>query len=457
MSQPNWQPLIATLRDDAKPRARRRAIRQLAATRDPAVIPFLRNAFYQDEDAGVREAARQALAQFRAQREGAGRAGAGRVQRLLNALVVALVVVFAVSVGLNIWGLIKADEDDVDAWRRQPPTERALLVTTIQDRYSDAQTLDRNLRGALARYDETGQPVCPLTYPMPRPLQLARIDNYTYPDLEIVAANFDAVLPSLQAAMVLLDSACADPNLQTQRVLDAARKLDGVEAQLDEVDSLLRQAIERPAATVGPTPTFRPTWTHTPIPPTATTPPTATPEPTLTFTPGPSPTATVPPTSTPVPTATQSPTQVPSATPPLRRPVLDYASILRQLSARFRVIGDLQNPYGTGLIDRWQEAASQGQSSTTCRLDTWPEPYALSAQDQAKLASGMVADPQLIEAIRLQQEGLATAVQARALFERDCPVGALAGSAGQGIALAQSALDALTQAKQITDAIRARP
>jgi hypothetical protein len=123
------------------------------------------------------------------------------------------------------------------------------------------------------------------------------------------------------------------------------------------------------------------------------------------------------------------------------------------------VLGDLKNNYGTGMIDQWQKSTTaEGQTSTSfCTLSQWPEPFALTDAQQAELNKPAVADPLLEEAIQLQQDGLDLASQARTLYERDCPTLALASSAQEGSALAEQALDKLTQSQDITDQIRARP
>src|SRR5690554_2802824 len=63
--------LVEQLRNP-QPKIRRRAIRRLADSHDPRAIPLLRNAYLDDGDDRVREAAEAALAQFRALQERAG-------------------------------------------------------------------------------------------------------------------------------------------------------------------------------------------------------------------------------------------------------------------------------------------------------------------------------------------------------------------------------------------------
>jgi hypothetical protein len=66
MNQTKWEIWTEQLLNSADPKARRKACQKLAATRDPAVIPFLRRAYLEDDDESVRDAARDALAYFKA-------------------------------------------------------------------------------------------------------------------------------------------------------------------------------------------------------------------------------------------------------------------------------------------------------------------------------------------------------------------------------------------------------
>ena len=455
MSTPEWDSLTEQLREDSDPKVRRIACQKLAATRDPAVIPFLRNAYIQDDDEKVRETARRALVMFKAMHEGKSLRRFPLSERVLTLALGGLAGLFVISLVLNgLFLVLDRDDDDesVERIEQTTPSIRSDLVERIQDTLREADTLAASLRGEIAAYNDTGRVACPLPYQVPPPLQLAEIDNYTYPDLEIVAARLDVTLTPLQTALVLLQSACSDPDTQTEKVLQTATKLDQVEAQLNDVRSLLSNAITNPAPTVGPTITPLPTRTFTPEP-------TATPVPASATAP---PTATVPATDTPMPTLTPSltpsPTMTVSPTPTLPFPDLDYPDILRNLSRRYIVLGDLQNTYGTGMVNQWQQAQESGQTSTSyCQLSEWPAPFSLSAQQIALLQAPDVADPQLEDAVRLQQEGLDLAYQARTIYERDCYALTLAASAQQGIALAQEAQEKLAESQSLTDAIRARP
>ncbi|MBI5958967.1 MAG: HEAT repeat domain-containing protein [Chloroflexi bacterium] len=457
MSKPNWDALTEQLRDDPNPNTRRKACALLAATRDPAVIPFLKNAYVQDEDEHVRDAAHDALAVFRAIHEGKSVRHLPVGDRVLSTVLIGLIVLFVASLGIRLVGSLLGGDDDgetvVDnSWRNATPTNRDDLVRRIRDQFDLVQQLTAQLRGEILNYNNTGQVACPLSYTLPGPAQLSQKDNYTYPDLEIVGANLDASLITLEKARIFLMSACADPATQMEKVIKASTELDSVDGQLGKVASLLQSAISNPAPTVGPTITplptltFTPSATFTPAPPTATVPATAT----------------LPVTETPLASVTPEPPTV-TVTPrptetPLPLPKFDYAPLLRELSAVYpTVMGDLKNNFKTGMIDQWEAAAAAGQPNANyCTLQAWPAAFAFSAEQLTELQSGQVADPRLEEAVDLQSDGMGLAYQARALFERDCASLLLANSATQGLDLAQRALDLLLQSQTIYDEIRKR-
>jgi len=458
MSESNRDALIHQLRDDPDPKVRLRACQRLAATRDPAVIPLLRAAYINDDDERVRETAGDALAIFKALHEGktvrrlpvSDRA----LRRIGAGLAILLVVSLLANVSMQVLGSIKdGDKESSVSLEGLTPTDRVELVDHIQEKLTQGQALVTSLKGEIKHYNDTGQVACPLSYQMPAPVGLSLIDNYTYPDLRIVGAKLDAALPPTQTALVLLNSACSDPTTQTEKVLQASAKLDQADGQLREVGDLLQHAVSNPAPTLGPTITPIPTRTFTPTP-------TDTPgpiTPTAASTAAGAATEAAGPTGSPVQTVTPRATVTPAPTLPF--PDLDYTQILRDLSQRYVVLGDLKNNYGTGMIDQWQKSTSaEGQTSSSfCTLTQWPEPFVLTDAQLAELNKPTVADSQLEEAIRLQQEALDLASQARTLYERDCAALSLANSAQEGIALAEQAFDKLTQSQKITGEIRARP
>lgn len=464
MSKPSWDVLTGQLSEAKRPRQRRAACRQLARTGDPAVIPFLRNAYLQDDDESVREAAREALALFRARQEGRGTRRFPPGRRFLRLVTGVLALLLLASLALNGLALLGKDDGETSGQSSgsifdEPPSPREEVIAQVEARLYDARQLAADLRSEIAISDATGELACGFAYSVPEPVGLAAIDEVTYPDLRIAAMNVDAALPTLQKALLLLNIACQNPATKTERILASAVELDRVDNQIQEAGEQLQRAIFSPAPTVGPTVTPLPTATATPsltptpstptatVPPSATVPASITPTPTVSHTPTISPTPTRTPTITPSPTAT------------LPFPDLDYRAILVALRERYAVMGDLKNSYGIGMIDQWEQALTpQGQASTSyCALTRWPAAFALMPEQQALLDSPTAADPQLADAIRLQQEGLALALEARALYEATCWDYNLASSAEQGLALANDALTRLTQSQNLYDLIRARP
>ncbi len=456
MNAPKWAALTEKLTNHPDPKVRRKACLRLAATRDPEVILSLRKAYYEDQDERVREAARDALARFKTLAAEQSTRRFPLSDRVLNVILGVLVVIFVVSLALNIVRML----GDVST-KKQPddqsgvfnPTDRTVLVAQIEERLGAAQTLSENLRTIIINYNQSGQVVCDPANQIPAALAFSEMDKKTYPDLAVIANKFDASLNPLTTALVLLNQACSDPNKQTVNVVEAGPKLEQTEAQLSEVASLLQMAITNPAATVGPTVTPLPTWTptptitNTPAPPTATLPVTATLVETST------PIHTLTPTISPTPTLTLTPR------PTLPFPALDYPQILNDLSARYIVMGDIKNGYGSGMLDQWNKVKDGGAASTSLcdHLQLWPDAFALTPEQQALLDAPNVADPSLERAIQLQAEGLDFARRARELYERDCPIGALNTSMAQGIRLSEDALGRFEASMQFVEEISNRP
>ena len=446
MSKPERSELVARLRSADSPKARRKACRALAATNDPEVIPALRVAYLSDDDEQVREIARAALARFKASQSGRKRIPFPS-ERALSLALGALVALFVVSLALHGLRMVSGKGGEgtetasgVPDWSNWHPTARDTLLAQLSAQQDKLQSLDEALRGEIQKYNETGQPNCALDYEVPPPVALSETDRLTYPDLKVLGAKLDATQPWLQASLLLLRTACNDPEAQTDRILDAARKLDQVEALLGETAQLLQVAAESPAPTVGPT---------------------VTPPPSATAPAAQGGTAVTAEASTPTPTATATLPPTPTVTPtPLPLPALDYPTIVAEMRARLSedFLLDLQNPYGTGMLDQWQQSISpKGQTTTNyCTLSAWPQPYQLTPEQEALLYAPGVADPQLEEALQVLQEGLSLAQQARSLYERDCGAMALASSAEQGIAWTSEALEKLQRAAELLDAIAAR-
>ena len=451
MSKPQWDALVEQLRDP-DPKARRRACEQLAHLANPKAIPFLRNAYLQEDDERVRQAAHKALAAYKAMQTGQSGRRLPVSESALSRIAVALAILLIVSVILNGAGMIlgsggdDSDGNPTASDARTTPTNRESLVALLQNKFDEIEQYSATLREEIAHYHATGEIACGTAQPMPQPVALAPIDQQTYRDLGLVGSKLDGVLPPLQIAQIRWGRICETKSPEMQSILEASSRLDQVESEMLEIDGLLQRAIANPAPTIGPTVTPLPTATPSPQPGTPTAPPTQTQAPTLTGVPTATPTPTVTPTETPSPTAT------------LPFPNLDYRAIIRALDEQFLVLGDLQNPYQSGMIDRWRQAQNGQQLSTTfCAFDEWPAPFALTETQLAELRRPGVADPQLEQALRLVSEGIDLAYQARALFEPSCAAQTLAATAAQGIPLGENAVARLGEAQQIVDSIRRRP
>jgi hypothetical protein len=452
MNKPRWDALVEELQDP-DPKVRRRACEQLAATRDPAVIPFLRNAYLQEDDERVRRAASQGLAAFKAIQAGQAGRGLPFTSEQLRRILLGLAVILGISLLLNgVVAVVGALGDGADepnpAPERTTPSEREALVAQLQEAFDHAREDANNLRAEIGHHNNSGEINCAAHYHRPPQIALAAIDRQTYRDLAVVETNLNLAMFQLQQPQIIWDHICQSQTTSLTDGLSALSTLDQVDGQLVQVDMLLQKAIREPAPTYGPSVTPLPTQTFTP-------------EPSETLAPT-TPTITAPASATALPTATPQPADTPTHTPtatrtPLPFPEVDYIIITREIVQRFAVMGDLQNTYGTGMIDRWRQAqAGEALSTTFCTFAAWPQPYQLPADQQTKLQQPGVADPELEQALSLTQEGLALAVQARALYEPSCQSGTLADTADQGIGVAQDAFDKLSQAQTLIEAIRRR-
>lgn len=442
MEKPQWGDLVEQLQDP-DPGVRRKACQRLAATGDPAVLPFLRNAYLQEDDPQVHEAARRGLAAFKAMQLGVS---PGRQlplnERVLTIALGGLAALFVISLLLNVVGMLGSGDDEKETNIPTGLTAWETLTTHLEERVNQAQEDTTNLRQEISHHNDTGEVACNVAYHKPQQVQISEEDRQTYRDLTIITDSLNLALFQLQQPQASWDQICQTKVGSMAVGVDALKKLDQVETRLQEVDKSLQKAIDEPAPTMGPSPTLPPTITSTP-------------EPSLTAAPG---TATVIPsvTNTPPPTATPTNTPTPTKTP-MPTPNLDYTEITRGLSRRFEVMGDLQNSYNTGMTDYWRRA-QEGEvlSNTFCRLPAWPEPFTLTEAQQVELNKEGVADPELEAALRLTNEGLTLAVEARALYEPSCQNLTLADTAAQGIALAESAREKLVEAQQLVETIRGR-
>lgn len=460
-SKPQWESLVEQLQDP-DPNERRRACLRMTTTADPAVIPFLRNAYLQDDDERVRQAAQDALAYFKAlQQGGAPSSSSPLMSKLLPIFTVTLVVLALLNVVVRVLPSGSDDKKTPVEVNLSAPTPRETLTGRMQERIQQASEDVTSMRNEIAEYYSSGSVKCESDYNRPDPLRLQPIDTQTYSDLAIIAIKLDITLDTtLRQAQLIWDHTCSVKSPQIEELLDATDKLNQVEYELSTQSTALQEAILHPAPTFGPTVTLTPTNTFTPTATATLVPETATPLPDVT-----SATSTAPSNTpeAPEPGVTPSPVLLPSRTPqptstPLPYPEdLDYNAIRRSLSDRLIVIGDLQNRYKSGMIDRWQQAQTGETISTSlCPLQAWPAPFEWTPEQDAALHGPDAADPQLEAAVQLINEGLDYAYQARALYEPSCQSQTLASTAASGIPLAQTALDRLSAAFDLLEEIRQR-
>lgn len=421
-----------------QPKVRRRAIRRLADSRDPRAIPLLRNAYLDDGDDRVREAAEVALAQFRAMREGVGprRALGDRARTGLIALLAVLLLgLIAANVAVRVLG--RGGDEGATVETPEPALPRAEFEQAISAQIALTRAEVARLRDYNRLYHETGAVACATPEALPAPLDLTERTRETYQgDLTLLADKLGTTLLTLESAQLRWEQMCAIGQANMLDVVTAAKELDQVTLDLDLLERDLAAAIANPAPTFG-APSAPGSDGEAPLaPPDA---PPGTPMP------------------TPLPSATPEPTPTPTLTPTPPVPHLDYAEVLRELNRRLAVLGDLQRPYNNGMLDNWQRS-EQGESVGTlaCALDPWPGPYEWSPAERAYLDQPGSEDPQLEEAVRLINEGLVAAAEARAIYEPSCYNETLASTAAQGIPLATRAVENLTAAQQLVEEIRRR-
>ncbi|NLX08682.1 MAG: HEAT repeat domain-containing protein [Chloroflexi bacterium] len=445
MAKPNWETLVEQLHDP-DPKVRRKACRRLAATRDPEVLPFIRNLYLQEEDERVREEAYQALAAFKALEAGEESRRLPISEDMLLRLRTGLVILLGVTLVLNILifaiGQISSGEDEPEA---TVESTRLLAWDTLRDqmgeRFGQVQEDAAALRMEIEQHNTTGQVACTASYHRPQPVEMSPVETETYSLLALLNAKLGAAILALQQPQSGWDRICTSQTASLTDGLIALQQLDQLDVELAALDAQLAQAAP-PPPTRTPTPTITPEMSATPDLSM-----TEAQVPAMTEAAGDAPTSVLTPTL--VPTATDTPQ------PTLPFPALDYTAILRDLSARFVVLGDLQNGYGNGMIDNWQKA-QQGVAVTSCPLSDWPVKFTLTEAQAAELNREDAADPLLEATIRLVSEGLALANDARAIYEAACAGGTLADTAAEGIPLAEEARASLLEAQQNVETIRRR-
>lgn len=435
MSKPDWNHLAEQLHD-TEPKVRCRTIRRLAAARDPQVIPLLRNAYLQDDDDRVHAAARKALAQFRAMQQG-GSPGRRLIisqttlTRAIGVLALTLVILLAANAAVRALGRAESDAS-ASAGKDEIVLERSVLERDLRTRIAQIRTEVERLRENDRVYRETGGLMCGDSAPTLPALNLPVLTRQTYQaDLTPIADRLDTTLPFLQSTQARWAAMCAAGTANMTDLVRASAELDQVTVDLGLAERDLSAAMANPA----------------PTPPGGLAALLTTPWPTET----PRPTATLPPTNTPPPTATRIAGLLPL-------PDLDYPALLRDLTARLAVLGDLQRPYKNGMLDNWRQSEQGGIiSPLSCALDPWPAAFEWTAEQRAQLDRPDAADPEIETAARLINEGLALAVEARALYEPSCAGQTLADTAAPGLALGAQAQQLLLEAQELVDRIRRRP
>ncbi|WP_119072444.1 HEAT repeat domain-containing protein [Aggregatilinea lenta] len=456
MAAPAREELVERLHD-SKPKIRRKAVRQLAVTHDPAVVPLLRTAYLGDEDPSVREDARKALAMFKAMELNGGRRPLPVSETALSRVLRILLILFVVSLVANIaWvGINGLGDDDDDSG---PTTDRAALISALAERTTQAGEDLKALREEIEHHNETDEVRCEATYHRPQPYALAAADRSAYPDLADIEDLLTPALTDLQRAQTIWDTICQQQSADLIQGLEALKQLDHVSMSLDAIRDALDEALREPTATATAHPSATATQAEATVETAADTP---IPAELATLEPGVTPTA-APPTATLTITPTSEPTDTPTITPtptqtPLPYPNLDYDTILRQLSDRLVILGDLQNTYETGMIDYWNKAqAGQAVSTTFCSLPAWPTYFFWNDAQRAELERPDAADPELAQAVALINSGLDNALPARELFESSCRAQTLATTATQGLPLAEQAVSDFTEAQQLIEQIRGR-
>ncbi len=349
MAESELDSLIAQLSDSEKAAERRKAAKRLGELREPAAIDALANAYYDDEDESVKQAAAAALRIYR-QMQLARDAGddqhdpmesvARAPSPLRTPLIVSLVALIAVNVfvmaGRGISGAIANQPTPI------PATNRTALVIEAQTRFAALETEAVALRQPLLdlQVDVESLRRLPRCTTLPESQTatrtLAEADITTYPDLAVIFSTLNSGIEKLRTLRGKYADACAQTDLPT---LDQRLQLEGgaagLVAQLDalingEVGTLrigIDQAVNAPPPTT-PAPSTPAEIAQATLPPPTTPPAPVALTPTLEATTSETP-------STP-PTAAELPTAVvvqPTA-PPIA--AISYQGVQLAGRARFR-------------------------------------------------------------------------------------------------------------------------
>ncbi|HRE47820.1 MAG TPA: HEAT repeat domain-containing protein [Aggregatilineales bacterium] len=344
MAEADFFALIDKLRDDPDPKVRRGAARELGALRNPDAISFLVQAYRNDGDGSVQQAARDALLIYRRMEyEGRGEtpSGGGGVSselagRLRNILTVVLVLTLVGNAGLFVAKtILNRPPGDVVL---TAPTPREELTAEFEARLAQIRAeierpIAANTRETLRTLFTTFQTEIEALNKLPKcqtldpsalsAFKVADLNAYTYPDLgrggQELSQAVDEFLRIRNAyarfcAFTTLDDLKRDLDIQPGGAQTLVQRLDELGKKLDQITDILRASRESPLPTRGPTatpiPTDVPTLAPTPtgaevvVQPTAATTASGneTPPPTISEgTPLPPPTAVPTPTATPIP------------------------------------------------------------------------------------------------------------------------------------------------------------
>lgn len=374
MPDENLSALIEKLLDAPDPKARRSAAKQLGVLKNPDAISFLVQAFHNDADPGVQQAARDALLLYRRMEyesrgekppQGAGSGGdisPALLTRLRGILTILLVVTLVANGGIFLAKNL-LNRSGVDVVLEQP-TPREELTQDYEARLKQIKTeLEMPVAAEpksklYSLFTEFQAEVETLnTIPRCRTLdstqvtefKVAAINEFTYPDLGRAGQDLSAAAKEYLSIRTAYTDFCQIKDLdQLKRELEKfpggtrtlVQRHDELSKVLVRVGDLLRVSRESPLPTRGPTvtPTPQPTETSAPtstaeraaVQPTGETPVSTSASVEATVKSGtPLPTETPAPTNTPEPTATS----IPSPTP---IPPFKYAGLGLERASKYQ-------------------------------------------------------------------------------------------------------------------------
>lgn len=293
--------LADQLLDNADPKLRRDAAKQMGALRDANAIAYLVQAYTSDPDKSVRKAAEEALRIYRQMEQGSAPAPSGgdivlpagltedKLLQLRKYLIVGLVVTVVLNVGLLLVRSIRqlSANQPLPEPVQDFPTPRDDLVARFQVRLSDMDSGGKALRVLLTTLkSQVSANFSPGCQPPPDTvvavIPLARVDINTYPDLGRTHEQINIAAEKYVRVRNEYLALCENKDLK--RVQDRLAQSGGADALIQQLDealnkdlnaarALLDRAIKFPEPTVALTatptepPTLTPLPTVTPLPP----------------------------------------------------------------------------------------------------------------------------------------------------------------------------------------------